>query len=187
MSVSTPLLPHPTHAVADLPDSRLTLAASCIRHLGDGLQLCYTLRGNLARLRLPAPQPPGFTEHLWQHTCFEAFIRPVGGTVYREFNFSPSGQWAIYDFSAYRERLAQPLPAAAPLIGLEMPDAETLHLGVTLPAALLPMPADDHPACQLSLAAVLEDTEGTCSYWAIHHAGERPDFHHPETFILCLA
>ena len=43
---------------------------------------------------------------LWQHTCFEAFVAPAGAPGYHEFNFSPSLDWAIYRFSAYREGMS---------------------------------------------------------------------------------
>ena len=34
------------------------------------------------------------------------FIRPEDGEGYYEFNFSPSGEWAAYRFSGYREGMA---------------------------------------------------------------------------------
>jgi hypothetical protein len=38
----------------------------------------------------------------------------------------------------------------------------------------------------LGLAAVLEDRQGRLSYWALAHLADRPDFHHPDSFILEL-
>jgi hypothetical protein len=38
----------------------------------------------------------------------------------------------------------------------------------------------------LALAAVLEDRDGRLSYWALEHPSERPDFHHPNSFVLEL-
>ena len=40
-------------------------------------------------------------DDLWRTTCFELFVAGEG-TAYREYNFSPSGQWAAYDFDDYR-------------------------------------------------------------------------------------
>jgi hypothetical protein len=34
----------------------------------------------------------------------------------------------------------------------------------------------------MSLAAVVEETDGTISYWALAHADGPPDFHHPACF-----
>lgn len=160
------------------------MTATLTPQAADSLRLAWTLHGDLNRLRLPASQVPAFADNLWQHTCFEAFIRPKGEDAYREFNFSPSGQWAAYDFAAYRERRMQPLPDAAPLIRTEIVNPNTLHLHVTLPAVLLPaMPQGG----EMSLTAVLEDDAGQCHYWAIRHATDRPDFHHPASFALILA
>lgn len=41
--------------------------------------------------------------------------------------------------------------------------------------------------CKLNLAAVIEENDGTKSYWALHHPDpEKPDFHHPDSFVLKL-
>jgi hypothetical protein len=39
---------------------------------------------------------------------------------------------------------------------------------------------------QLGLSAVLEEKDGTKSYWAVAHAAEKPDFHHPDCFAARL-
>jgi len=47
-------------------------------------------------------------DELWRHTCCELFAAPVAlvataqGGAYREFNFSPSGDWAAYAFDSPR-------------------------------------------------------------------------------------
>ena len=70
------------------------------------LHLSYELTGDLAQIRIPAPQPPAAVDGLWEHTCFEVFVAVEGKASYHEFNFSPSGQWAAYAFSDYRVRSA---------------------------------------------------------------------------------
>ena len=40
---------------------------------------------------------------------------------------------------------------------------------------------------QLGLSAVLEEVDGTKSYWALTHPGDKPDFHHPDCFAAKLA
>ena len=64
----------------------------------------YRLWGDMARLRVPEQLAAECTDFLWEHTCFEAFISIPGDLAYREYNFSPSGQWAAYAFSDYRRR-----------------------------------------------------------------------------------
>ena len=39
---------------------------------------------------------------------------------------------------------------------------------------------------QLALTAVIEDTTGALSYWALAHPSGAPDFHHPDCFVLEL-
>jgi hypothetical protein len=34
------------------------------------------------------------------------------------------------------------------------------------------------------VAAVIEDENGRLSYWGLRHPSGKPDFHHPDGFIL---
>ena len=36
----------------------------------------------------------------------------------------------------------------------------------------------------IGLSAILEEDDGTISYWALAHGSGRPDFHHPDGFTL---
>src|SRR5262245_38548323 len=63
----------------------------------------YVLKADLTRLRIPPPRPPRKANHLWQHTCFEAFVSVKDKPEYYEFNFAPSGEWAAYSFQRYRD------------------------------------------------------------------------------------
>ena len=56
-----------------------------------------------SRFVIPEPVEPKRADDLWKTTCFEAFLRVPGAAAYREWNFAPSGEWAAYDFTAYRE------------------------------------------------------------------------------------
>src|SRR5215212_9565794 len=76
-----------------------------------GLQVEYRLAGELDRLRIAQPRAPRVADKLWQHTCFELFVAQAAGPGYHEFNFSPSGEWAAYRFTRYREGM--------PFIGLD--------------------------------------------------------------------
>jgi hypothetical protein len=50
------------------------------------------------------------------------------------------------------------------------------------PEALLSLPGND--VLQLSICAVIEEIDDRLSYWALTHPAERPDFHHPDGFVL---
>ena len=53
-------------------------------------------------LRIPPPRAAARRDELWKHTCFEAFVAENAGDGYRELNFAPSGEWAMYSFTGYR-------------------------------------------------------------------------------------
>lgn len=147
--------------------------------MGGGLGLRFRLVGGMGALSIPARQPPGPADELWRHTCFECFIARDDGPGYREFNFSPSGLWAVYDFSDYRQRVSGFRPGAEPVIVVKRTD-EGLELEARLPAALLP------GGRRLGLTAVVEAKDGSLSYWALAHPSEKPDFHHPGGLVLSL-
>jgi hypothetical protein len=63
------------------------------------LALTFVLQGDLASLRIPAQRPCRRVDELWRHSCFEAFLMAGDGPGYREYNFSPSGEWAAYAFA----------------------------------------------------------------------------------------
>ena len=147
------------------------------------LKLRYELTGDLTQLRIPAPQPSGAVDGLWEHTCFEAFIAVEGEAGYHEFNFSPSGQWAAYAFSDYRVRSTW--TSSQPLIISLANTNKHLLLEAVIAAADLPQNIAGKPF-QLGLTAVIEANDGSLSYWALHHPVSRPDFHHRAGFILSL-
>lgn len=151
-----------------------------------GLRLHYVLEGEIERVRVPERRPARFADDLWRHTCFELFVAGHGAPGYHEFNFSPSGEWAVYAFVRERER--EPLSAAAvdidPRVSVRR-SATMLELdAIAHLDRLLPTDADHRLA--ISLSAVVEEHDGTLSYWALEHPLDRPDFHHPASFALVL-
>ena len=127
---------------------------------------------------LPEADEPSRADGLWQMTCFEAFLREEGANGYREWNFAPSGQWAAYDFSSVREGMTEADVAAPPYIRLEE-NLTWWAFGATVSV-------DSANNWELALSAVLEEKDGTKSYWALAHASDKPDFHHPDCFIARL-
>lgn len=172
------------HPATMAPMVRLIEAQAAISADG-GLALRYRLSGDIARLRLPQSPSPEHQDSLWQHTCFEAFVGGLGDEAYREFNFSPSGQWAAYAFTGYRRRDENFVADRSPQICTRV-FAGRLEMDVSLPPLSLP-PAD---RLQLALAVVVEADDigdGRHSYWALRHSAERPDFHRRDAFALELA
>lgn len=170
------LVPHPESPAPAMDAIAVTVAVQPLQ----GLRLHYQLRGDLTALCLPTPATPVEPERLWAHTCCEVFLARDGAAAYREYNFSPSGQWAGYGFAAYRQRDALALPPP----GCDWQRREgVLALSVTLPMAALP---SGDGALRLSLTAVLEGRDGALSYWALAHPAGHPDFHHRDGFVLAL-
>lgn len=129
-----------------------------------------------AGLVLPGEKEPLRTDGLWSSTCFELFVQPVGSESYFEFNFSPSFQWAVYQFSSYRSG-RRDWPSHDPEIWIS-PAGEHFFLAVEA------MPDLPPTALKIGLAAVIEEMDGTKSYWALNHPPGAPDFHHPDCFAL---
>ena len=146
----------------------------------ENLRVAYVLEGDIDRLRIPPPRPPRIVERLWQHTCCELFIAradvPAHLSGYREFNFSPSGEWAAYAFQRYREG-ALLAEASVEIVVRRAPDRLELSASV---------PSGGKERLRVGLSAVVEDESGTLSYWALRHAPGKPDFHHPDAFALEL-
>ena len=141
------------------------------RELASGeLTFRYRVTGDVRAVRVPAPAPARRTDGLWRHTCFEAFVR-LAGARYLELNFSPSAEWAAYAFARYRERV-EPPALEAPVIRYTSGD-DWLELAATLRLET-PFAARDSA---LGLAAVIEDSNGRSSYWALEHPRATPDFH----------
>lgn len=175
-------MPHATQAVALVPHPATPSAAArsitvqCKRGR-DGLALRYVLDADVARVRIPAPRGAARADGLWRHTCFELFVAPAGSSAYREFNFSPSGEWAAYAFARYREG-GMPLECQGPRIVVRC-----ARDALELDAAVASLPEGP---LQVGLCAVVEEEGGALSYWALRHSPGKPDFHHAAAFALEL-
>lgn len=170
------LTPHP-----ETPSAAITaIEVEGARLDRTGLELRYSVRGDIGRLLTPAPAAPERTDGLWQATCFEAFLRPHHGEAYYEFNFAPSSQWAAYAFDAYRAGM-RPLALDTPRIDVS-PSDDLYEVSVAFELPLLAR----HARWCVSLTAVIEDVNGAKSYWALKHAPGKPDFHHADGFAVEL-
>jgi len=146
------------------------------------IALSYILRGELDRLLIPTPRTPCRRDGLWRHTCFESFIAVENSAAYLEFNFSPSGEWAAYAFRGYRDGGPIESDDLDPKIVVRR-EADTLELSAVIRLdRLSAIPSD--ATIPLGVSAVVEELDGSVSYWALKHPPGKPDFHHPDNFIL---
>lgn len=145
------------------------------------MEITYVVHGLNLDLRVPSPHFPAPADALWRTTCCELFVGSPAHPGYREFNFSPSRQWAVFDFSDTRQRHPESPACAAPDIRTRRTE-DLLQIDVSLPAAALPA----HDALCLALSVILEAEGGSLGYWALAHPPGAPDFHHPAGFALSL-
>jgi hypothetical protein len=172
------------HTLRLHPDSRCDAASrievEVARPHPSSLLLTYFVSGTISELRLPPVVASTRTDELWRHTCFEAFVRPSAGPGYYELNFAPSTQWAAYCFDSYRSGMRIATEIGAPRIDVRS-TAESYTLQTTLESDQFV------PSLRLGLAAILEETNGRKSYWALAHPPGKADFHHSDCFALELA
>jgi hypothetical protein len=169
------------------PDSFGSAATSVeaeAKRRADGtLVLSYFVTGTINQLRLPPVAEATRTDELWQHTCFEAFVCSPPNAGYYEFNFAPSTRWAAYRFSAYRSGMRIATEIGAPQTEIQS-GSEHCTLRASLKLDRIDLPADR--PWRLGVSAVIEDTSGRKSYWALAHQPGKPDFHRPDCFACEL-
>lgn len=166
------LKPHPESAGSPGHD---VLAAA--ERTDDRLAVRFELVGDVDGIVLPPASQGERRDGLWQTTCFEAFVRAFGAVGYHEFNFAPSGDWAAYSFDAYR---------AGMRAGSGVPAIERNGNAVDVTIDLSAYPDLAGADWHVGLSAVVEETDGTRSYWALSHPDGKPDFHDPACFTLEL-
>jgi hypothetical protein len=145
------------------------------------LVFAYIVAGSISELAMPPIAAATRTDELWRHTCFEAFVAISPGVAYYELNFAPSTQWAAYRFSGYRTGMRVAMEIDAPEILVESSSKRyVLQASLALDRTLL----TPDSAWRLGLSAVIEETSGHRSYWALAHPPGNADFHHSDCFAL---
>ena len=150
----------------DTPAGAIHTVEAELRRVPGGATATFRAIGDAAQLVVPEPVSPGRTEGLWQTTCFELFVGGAGES-YCEFNFSPSGAWAAYEFDGHR---AARRDADAGIKIETSRDTKGLTLIAKIESELL------DPA-HVDLTAVIEEADGAIRYWAPSFAPGEPDFH----------
>ncbi|MDQ3077351.1 MAG: DOMON-like domain-containing protein [Pseudomonadota bacterium] len=157
----TLLVRHP-----DTPPGAIQAIDAELRRVPGGAVATFRVVGDVSRLIIPSPVAGMRADELWQTTCFELFVAGEG-SGYREFNLSPSGAWAAYEFDDHRA-------------GMRSAETE-IHIEITNNRRSLLMTAKimsefPNPA-HVGLTAVIEEADGAIRYWSTAFAPGRPDFH----------
>ena len=160
----------------------LTIYGALFRQ-GDILNISSKLSGFIDQVKIPTPgNKPARKNRLWEVTCFEFFIKANGSKPYWEFNFSPSGNWNVYRFDDYREGMTEET-AFSSLPFQVSRQTEALNLDVKLNLKKI-IPPD--LTIRAGVSVVIKTIDVQTFYWALAHPAPKPDFHHPESFILEL-
>ncbi len=172
----------PLHCHSDTPCSADIGLSVTVQRAYDLLEMRYQIAGDLTALKQPPSGSGDRQDGLWTTTCFEAFVRPQEAQGYIEFNFSPSTDWAAYQFLQYRNGRSDAL-ITPPRITVEQTQTG-LNLDVSVDLSRIGWTDQNW---ELALTCVMETTRGDISYWSLHHADGKPDFHHPDGFVHLLA
>ena len=157
------------------PSPVTQVAVEVERIAPDLLGLTYRIGGDLRRVAFPKPQANARTNGLWQHSCCEAFLG--AGQGYYELNFSPSSQWAAYRFDGHRAGMRNATMDDPAIAWTREGDAAKLVATIRLPSDV---------KGPLGLSAIIEDTSGNRSFWALAHPPGEPDFHDAACFVAQL-
>ena len=132
--------------------------------------------------------PFGRRDNLWNSTCFELFARQSDSERYVEYNFAPVWAWAAYEFDRYRYGMRNAVITDPHVVhGLLEDRASEIDHFYEFSAVVAREGLLAASEVQIGLSAVIEELDGTKSYWALRHPpGDKPDFHHPDCFALEL-
>ncbi len=169
----------PFHAGEKPADIKITGIAE---READLFSISYQITGSLSAVELPGPHVPARRHALWEETCLEFFLAPVGSPRYWEFNLSPVGHWNAYSFDSYRKGMREePSLEILPFACQTGPHTLRLSLEFDL-AAIIPA----RLGIDAAVSAVIKMKDGGISYWALAHPATRPDFHDRACFKIAL-
>ncbi len=157
----TLLVRHP-----DTPPGAIQLIDAELRRVPGGAVATFRAIGDISRLDIPPPASPERTDELWEATCFELFVGGEG-SGYREYNFSPSGAWAAFEFDGYRFGRTD-APAGIEIEKLLNPKCLTL---------IAKIESEFSTPANVGMTAVIKETDGAIRYWSTAFAPGKPDFH----------
>ena len=151
MEMQLNLLAHPA-ALPSKPDFKVWASVDHAGAFGATAttNIWFGVGAPASRFVIPEAEEPSRTDELWKATCFEAFLRETGSDAYQEWNFAPSGQWAAYDFTGYRDGMTELEVDAPPYIR----DGGQSHL---VDARAQPIAVEAGKNWDLGLSAVLEE------------------------------
>ena len=166
----------------DRDNSPLISLAGYIDRRNNKLKIDYKLLGTSQTIIPTVANQPIRQFDLWEHTCFEFFLGIKNTKKYWEFNLSPAGHWNVFRFPKYRHNIAEEMTfKELPVRVLQYSDELQLNLEIDLDLIITAK-----QSLEVGITAVIEDTQGKISYWALTHLKNEADFHDRDSFILDL-
>lgn len=154
-----------------------------IERKNSGLHLTMDMTGEITPVAMaPREQQPQRKDRLWEQTCFECFISPEKGSAYWEFNLSPAGHWNVYRFDSYRTGMRREKAYGSLPIQTQS-SAGSFQISCDIDLSVIRLHQEK---IRMGVCAVVKMTSSEITYWALHHAGTKPDFHKSETFKLTI-
>ncbi len=158
--------------------SELTVELS---RTGDMIRFAFEMNGDLSQVVFAPLKPKAERKRvdgLWETTCLELFLG-TDNENYFEFNFSPAGDWNAYAFDSYRKGMR---PAEADVVIEDVGfDREKFRMRGSLRGRFFSRAVSD-----VGATAVVETYGKQKHYWAVKHAGTKPDFHLRSGFSIQL-
>lgn len=179
------LLPFP---VAEQSAARVSLAPNIeingsISRVANAINVVFRVSGDNHHVKHASRNPsPTRKDNLWRTTCFELFLKLPAQEAYWEYNLSPSHDWNVYHFSSYRSELTLESQIEAIEMTTTLDNANFVQLQAALP---IPISLRGQPL-DIAISSVAAEQSGKLHYFALRHAGAKPDFHHPAGFVLHL-
>ena len=151
-----------------------------VSRLDGRLNIKYVLSNSTAIIIPQINKIPLRRYDLWEHTCFEFFLRIKNTTKYWEFNLSPSRNWNVFRFLDYRSNI------------VEEEAFDALPLNVCQNGESLIVTADidlnkiiaTNEKLEAAISTVVESRDRKLSYWALTHPKNEADFHHQDSFTI---
>ena len=151
-----------------------------ISRFNNQLNIKYVL-SNLATIIIPQTNKISLRRYnLWEHTCFEFFLRIKDTTKYWEFNLAPSGNWNVFRFLNYRLNIAEEKAFEALPFDVSQ-DAKFITVEVNVDLNKIVTANQD---LEVAISTVVENQDRELSYWALTHPKSEADFHHQDSFII---
>ncbi len=146
-----------------------------------GFLLSFEITGkNIDQVLLSPKSPkPSRKNDLWKETCFECFFGVGNSKQYFEFNGSTSGDWALYSFDDYRKGMKEVETFQQPFMEKLEKTENVLSVAWRIPYFTKLILQNASITSVIKFGAQADEV----SYWALKHAGEKPDFHLRESYI----